>query len=173
MILVGFSKPKNHKFPIFSWLIRLIEWTPYSHSFIRWSSSWLERDVVYEASGTMVHFVVGHKFDKKAETLALYEIHCSDEARRKLIQKAMDRSAAPYGMKQVFGILLVKLMRLFGKDIKNPFSDGSATWICSEVVMDALIELGITFDVHIDNVTPKDLKKGLDSKLGDRVKKII
>lgn len=171
-IMVGFSRPKKHSFPIFSWLIRLIEWTPYSHCYIRWGSEWLERDVVYEASGTMVHFKEGKRFDDKVEVVHLFEIECSSDTRKKVIQKAMDFSGAPYGLKQVAGILLVKMARWIGCDLKNPFSDGNKTWVCSEIVAEILEELGVEFSVSKDNVTPRDLFEGLNSKLSAKITRI-
>jgi hypothetical protein len=167
-IIVGFSKPINRSWPfgyIFSWTIRLIEQTPYSHCFIRWHSAWLERDVVYEASGTIVGFKEGLFFDHKSKTLYEYEMACSDDVRKKIIQKAMDLSGRPYGVKQVFGILIVKIARKLGYDIKNPFSDGQATWVCSEIVAELLKELDMNINVHIDNVTPKDIQLFLEKEI--------
>ena len=165
-IVVGFSKPINRSWPfgyVFSWAIRIMENTEYSHAYIQWSSDWLERDIIYEASGSTVHFVVGHKFEKTAKTVFKYEIECSSEAKAKIIRKAMDYSNDPYGIKQVFGILIVRIARVFEKDIKNPFSDGNATWICSEIVMDLLEELGIDLSINQDNISPRDIQNFLEN----------
>lgn len=165
-LVIGFSKPKNKCFPIFSWAIRFIEQTPYSHVYVRWRSDKLERDLVYQASGTMVNFMEGSRFDNQAETTHKYELEISEYIKLKVVKKAVDNAGAPYGMKQVIGILLVKLARLMGKDIKNPFSDGKATWVCSEIVLDALKELGMEMKIHPDNVTPRDIKEYLSSLNG-------
>lgn len=164
-VTIGFSKPKGKKFPIFSWIIRLVDWTPYSHVYLRWDSKYLERTLVYEASGTTVHFVEGSRFDKRIEVVHQYPIEVTDAQKKKMVQKAVDFSNAPYGIKQVAGIGIVKLARLFGKDIKNPFSDGSATWVCSEIVNDVLKDLGMDVGVHRDNVTPKDIQKFLEARV--------
>lgn len=169
-ILVGFSKPKM-KFPILSWMIRLLENTKYSHVYIKWESDWLQRDIVYEASGMMVHFKEGTAFEEHAETVHLFDVECGLESKKKIIQKCMDYSGNPYGLKQLFGILIVKILRIFGKDIENPFADGNKTWVCSEIVSELLEELEITFPVNQDNITPKDIFNGL-SKI-ERVKKLI
>lgn len=160
-ISIGFSRPKGHKFPIFSWLVQLMEGTEYSHVYVRWHSQYLEKDLVYEASGTMVHFTEGSRFDRKAETLHVYELQIEEEQYKRLVQRAMDYCGAPYGLKQVFGIAWVKLARVFGKDIKNPFSDGKATWICSELVNDLLMDLGMCTGISADNVTPRDIQEYL------------
>ena len=164
-IIIGFSKPKNNKFPIFSWLIRLIEWTPYSHVYIQWHSDSLERDIIYQASGTMVNFMGSKRFNEHVETLFQYKIKCSSEAKKRVVQKAIDLAGAPYGVKQVFGITLVKLMRFFGKDIVNPFADGSKTWVCSELGMEIITDLGLSVPVQQENATPRDIKLALDSTL--------
>lgn len=164
VITVGFSRPRGKKFPIFSWIIRLVEWTRYSHLYIKWRSDYLDRDLVYEASGTGVHFIEGSRFNNKAETIHSYDILISDSTRKKIIQKAVDNAGAPYGIKQVFGILIVKAARLFGKDIVNPFADGSATWVCSEVLADMSEELGLDIGVHRDNITPRDIQEFLEAR---------
>ncbi len=165
-LTVGFSKPKNNKFPIFSWAIRLVDRTPYSHVYISWKSDSLERTLIYEASGSMVHFLSGERFNKKAKVLYEYEFEISNELRKKLLQKAVDYAGASYGIKQIFGIVLVKIFRALGRDIKNPFSDGKATWVCSELVSDLLKEIGMDIGIHQDNVTPKDIQQYLEKIYG-------
>lgn len=162
-LYIGFSKPKNNKFPIFSWAIRLVENTPYSHVYIKWHSDYLERDIIYQASGSSVNFMEGSYFNNKAETLYEYEINIPNKSSKIAKQKAMDYSNRPYGIKQIFGILIVKIAKLFNKEIKNPFSDGKATWVCSEIVANILIELGYNINISLDNVTPKDIYNFLES----------
>lgn len=169
---IGFSRPRS-KFLIISWLIRAVERTNYSHVYIRWKSDWLDRDIVYEASGTMVHFLEGKRFDKKAECVHLFKVDCSDEARKKIIQFAMDNAGASYGIKQLLGIGIVKLMRIFGKDIKNPFSDGKSTWVCSELAGEALKELGHKIPICRDNLTPKDIFTILNENVPNKVSRLI
>lgn len=162
---IGFSKPINRTWPfgyLFSWSIRAVENTEYSHVFISWKSDNLDRELVYEASGTSVHFVGKERFLKKAKIVHSYEIHITEEARKKVIQKAIDYAEAPYGIKQVVGILIVKMARLLGRQIKNPLSDGTATWVCSELIADFFEELDLALEVDKENATPKDIKLALD-----------
>jgi hypothetical protein len=156
-IIVGFSKPsKNIKFPIVSWAIRLIERTPYSHVYIRWYSDSLERDIVYQASGTMVNFVGMNVFSEHAEPVHEFEIECSKETIKKTKQFAIDKAGYPYGVKQIVGILFVKIASLFGKKIKNPFADGGRTYVCSELVAEILKEkFGIKIEEDLDAAGPK------------------
>lgn len=156
-LYIGFSKPRNKKFPIISWLIRLFENTPYSHVYIRWNSDYLERSIIYQASGSSVNFEEGRNFIKKNEILTEFELLVSEDIEKNIKQKAMDLCNISYGIKQISGLLLVKLFKLFNKNIQNPFSDGSATYVCSELVADLLIVTDFESDKSLDNITPKDI----------------
>lgn len=160
-LYIGFSKPK--KFKLFSWLIRIVENTNFSHVYIMFYSSKYERWLIYQASGSMVNFIEAKRFFNKNEIIKTFLVVCSEDSRTKAITKAIDYCSAPYGIKQIFGILCVKIARLFNKDIKNPFSDGEATWVCSEIVTSMLKELGMDVGIKLDNVTPKDVYKFLES----------
>lgn len=172
MLQVGFSKPKR-RCPVLSWAIRLVEKTDYSHVFIRWKSDWLEREIVYEAAGAMVSFKEGKRFNKKSEIVHLYEIECSDASRKRVIQFAMDNSGAPYGVKQLLGLGWVRLMRAFNKDVRNPFSDGKATWVCSELVSEVLRELDYNIPIQSDNISPKDIFDILQNNYKNKITKLV
>lgn len=162
-LIIGFSKPSNSKFPIFSYLIRLLQGTEYSHVFIAWKSDSLQRTLVYQASGLSVNFTSFENFKKKVKIIHTYTLSIPSELDIKIKQKAIDNSNKPYGIKQVLGLGIVALFDMFGRDISNPFSDGRATYVCSELVADLLIEFGITLTKSLDNITPKDLKIMLDN----------
>ena len=49
-LFIGFSKPKNHPCPVYSYAIRAFENTPYSHVYIRWYSKYANTWVCFEAS---------------------------------------------------------------------------------------------------------------------------
>ena len=73
-IKIGFSQPINNKFPIFSWGIRLLEGTDYSHVYAAWYSRGAGVNVFYEASGSSVHFTCEEVANNKFQTIHLYEI---------------------------------------------------------------------------------------------------
>ena len=60
-IYIEFTKPKKI-LPIYSWLIRAIEGTEYSHVRIRWKSS-SGVELVYEAGGRSVRLIGSEAVD--------------------------------------------------------------------------------------------------------------
>lgn len=157
-IIIGFSKPKNKKFPIFSLLIRLFEGTKYSHVYTRWYSSGADVDVCYHASGTQVNFVSKRIFDSHVYPVEEYELQISRETYKKLLHFCMYNAGVHYGLKQLFGIPYVKFMSLFNKSVKNPFSDGAKTQVCSEVVGHILEDvIGVEVNEDLDIAGPKKI----------------
>lgn len=166
-IKIVFTRPdKSYQpFPIFSWLIRLVEWTKYSHVAIIFKSNSLDRELVYQASGLKVHFIGGKMFRNQVEILHSYDINISDKQYKKTLQSSVDKIQKPYGIKQMFGYLWVILARKFGKSVNNPFKDGDYSYVCSELVAEAIPLLNKQFKGRLDSVTPKDLKEYLESSL--------
>jgi len=157
-VIIGFSKPKGVFFPIFSWVIRLFERTEYSHVYVRWHSKGAGVDVCYEASGNEVKFICKNVFDARIIPIKEYEIEITNEQYRKLLHFCMSNAGQHYGVKQVFGILLVKLFRLK----KNPFSDGRASWVCSELAGQILKDvLDKDTGLDLDIAGPKAIDKFL------------
>lgn len=128
-ITIGFSKPKNKVFPIFSLLIRLVERTEFSHVFVKMDSASLGTTLIYQASGTQVNFMGLKQFEDAAHIHSEFEFEVSDETYREFLRWAVREAGTPYGLKPVLGILAVKWFNLG----RNPFSDGSKTWFCSEL----------------------------------------
>lgn len=127
---VGFSKPRGW-FKPFSWAIRLIEGTPYSHVYFRMYSENLDVDLIYQASGTQVNFVGLQHFEDHAICLAEFEVPDIDQADyRTFMREAIKSAGADYSKKQPLGILLIRVFNLR----KNPFKNGKAAWVCSELV---------------------------------------
>lgn len=164
-MVIGFSKPKNHPFPIISWLIRLFEGgTKYSHVYVRWYSLGAQVDVCYEASGNQVHFLGKKVFDKKVEPIYEYELKINRDAYKKLLKFCMTNAGVNYGAKQIIGIAWQRINKLFGREVKNPFADGTNSWICSELVASILIDvvgLELSDDIshQLDSASPKDIRK--------------
>lgn len=127
-IQIGFSRPKK-VFPIFSWAIRLVEWTSYSHVYVKSFSSIADEFLVYQASGTQVNFMGFCYFSRVAHVVKEFEFEISEEAHKAYLKWAIRMSGAPYGLKAVLGILLVRCFNLK----RNPLSDGEKTWFCSEL----------------------------------------
>lgn len=156
-IIIGFSRPKSG-FQPFSWLIRGVQRTPYSHTYIKYYNSFADRWTIYQASGTKVNYIGDARFSDIEMICAEFEIEVTTATKKKTIQYAIDRMGTPYGVKQILGIGAVLTARTFGKKIKNPFADGNATMVCSELVTDILQEIlqqGDTLDP--DTAMPVDV----------------
>ena len=167
-IYIGFSKPKDHKLPILSWLIRAFEgFIGYSHSYIRWYSSKIGLNLCYHASGTQVHFLGSKLFDKKINIVHEYRTYISEEAYTELLRFCIKNAGVKYGVKQLLGIVWVRVNKLLGKRVKNPYADGDKSRICTEVVghiiRDVLHhELSEDLDKYLESAGLKELKKLLD-----------
>jgi len=127
-IILGFSKPKTF-LPLFSWAIRAVEMTPYSHVFVKISSESLNTTLIYQASGTQVNFMGVKHFKDAAHIFEEFEFEVSDENYKQFLVWAVQEAGAPYGLKTVLGILVVKCFNLK----RNPCSDKNKTWFCSEL----------------------------------------
>lgn len=140
-IIVGFSRHPG--FAPLSWLICAVEGTPYSHAYIKIRSESLDRTLIYQATGIGVYFVGENHFNQVAIPIEEYVFEISDDARKRFLQKAIDKTGMPYGKLQILGIGIMRLAALFGKRISNPFKDGNAAYVCVELTDEALGELGL------------------------------
>lgn len=139
-IIIGFSRPKSG-FQPFSWLIRGVNRTPYSHTYIKYYNSFADRWTIYQASGTKVNYIGETRFNDVEVICGEFEIDITLDTKKKTVQYAIDMVGTPYGVKHIIGIGAVMIARLFGKKIKNPLYDGNATMVCSELVTDILTEI--------------------------------
>jgi hypothetical protein len=152
-LIIGFSRPKSWLVP-FSWIIRLVTWSPVSHAYVRYYDSYANTWVIFQASGLVINMVSQEMFLTKDEVYAEFEIPISEDMKQKIVQNSINKCGTPYGIWQIFGFAWILFMRLFGKSVKNPFYS-SSSYFCSELVGDILIEVG---DKNIDPsaMTPKD-----------------
>lgn len=158
-IYIGFSRAKS-PFALFSHLIRLIDnKSPFSHVFIQWESTSLNRTLLYEARGNGVNFTNYPQFLKTAVICDLVELEVTDAQKTQLIQFCIDNCRSNYGYGQVLGIGLLKLARKMGcKSLKNPFKSGN---ICSELAAQVLEIIGKKIDMDYNLVTPSDIYRFL------------
>lgn len=160
--IVGFSKPNRWK--PFAWLIQLVDRTEYDHVYIKWYSPSIDRWMVYQASGTAVNFEGTTHFLSHSIPIEEYQLQVSDNTKKSVIQYAVDNCGVPYGVKQVLGIGIVKVAKLIGKNIKNPFSDGSKTEVCAELVGRILEDcLGDKLNIDLDSADPTQINVAVQS----------
>ena len=162
-IIVGFSRPAKWFVP-FSWLIRLVDGTPYSHVYIRFYSDAYERWLVYQASGTRVNFIEWSRFEGQEIILDEFVIPVSTETKTDVIRFAIDNVGAPYGVLEVFGLAWVRFMMVFGKRVRNPFKDGESSFVCCELVSLILNEYDSQWrKLDTEGIFPSDVYKNLSS----------
>lgn len=154
-LTIGFSS-STKKFPIFCWLIKLMERTNFSHVYVK-NETRYNIDLIYQASGTQVNFMNTDIFHMKNKTIKEFEFKVSDEAFDKYMKFALNNCGRPYGVKQILGIAIMKILNL----PNNPFPNGVADYVCSELVAEVLCELGkFKYDrATFDRLTPKDIYK--------------
>lgn len=163
-LVIGFSKPANQFMPIFSWLIRLVMRTPYSHVYIKFYEANYDRMIIFQASGTKVNFIRFESFLEKEEVVREFYLDISDESFKKLVQDAIDTLGKPYSMLQILNSLIYVVCR------KNPFDNHIIGFDCSKLVQIFLKkELGFEMLKDEDVVTPKDIYKFLEDKYGKDV----
>lgn len=169
-IKIGFSKPKNHPFPLLSWIIRLVQWTPFSHVYLSWVTNH-GIEVVCEAGWSGVRLINKKYFDEDNETIKSFTFLITNGMYEKLMKFTTSILGTDYGYLQLVGIGLHRLFRLR----KNPFSDGKTSQVCSELVFYFLEEvLTLETGLEADTAGPReifnfltDLERGLIYGPGD------
>lgn len=151
------SKSKA-KFPIIGWLILLCERSNFSHASIRAESSSLNRGLNYQASGSAVNFMGDVLFNLEHEAVEQYEFMVSDEAKKALLQWAIDECGKPYGRLALVGLGIQRILKLAGIKVKNPFASGNSAYVCCKLVAAALQQLGYTSSQPLDDMDLLDTK---------------
>jgi hypothetical protein len=152
-IIVGFSRPKTWK--PFSWLIMTAYDIPYDHVYIKWHSDKLNRDIIYQASGTMVNFMSAQFFANNY-VIDEFQLPITPQNKLSMIQFAMDNAGLSYGIKECFGLAWVRICSLFGRTVNNPFKADGNTYVCSELVGYILDNFdGLNINSNIANIDPK------------------
>src|SRR5271166_1592644 len=98
-IIIGFSKPKAW-FEPFSWLIRLVTWSPISHAYIKYYNSYADRWEVFQASGLKVNFIGSIMFDSVENIYAEFTIPVQSTTKQGVVQGAVDKCGSSYGLGQ-------------------------------------------------------------------------
>ena len=155
-LIIGFSHAKGFK--PFSWAIQKVLGTSFSHTYIKFKSDKFDRVLIYQASDLAVNFMEERRMLDTHKVIAEFQLEISDEAYQKTIQFAIDQSGVPYGISQIFGILYVKALELFGRREKSPFANGSSNYVCSELVAQILKEIiGLEVTTDLDLIDPKEV----------------
>lgn len=145
-VRIGFSKPRG-SFNPFSWLIRLVCRTPYSHVYCSHLSEKYGSTLIYQASGVQVNFMSKQQFDKRAFVVSEFEFEITEERFSDYMKWAIEQSGAPYSFIKLFEIA-------FNINIRT---SSEPEWVCSVLAAKICKDY---LDDSINNIeykTPKDI----------------
>lgn len=133
MIQVIATRPKS-PLAFIGRLICFLEGVGYSHVSFFFEDTHLQRLIGYETAFGGADFISPHKFNKKNKTVKSWTIEVTEAELLDLYRYLWDIEGTRYGKAQIFGLLIKRVARMFGKKIRNPFSDGSTTQVCLETI---------------------------------------
>lgn len=163
-IIVGFSKPQNRPLPIFSWIIRAVDNTEYSHVYLKIKSESLDEMLLYEAANGYVNFRSLELWNQKNAVVAEFEVDITDEQLKILLKWCIKNSGKPYSVKQLVGIGWNYVRKAFNYPPKNIFKNEEDGMVCSEVLARILsVVYGIDTGIDFDLVDPRDIYEILSS----------
>lgn len=157
---VGFSR-SSLRFPVFSKLIQWYMGTDFSHTYIRFYSDTLNRNIIYESAGGGVKFVGSNEWKRRNHTVVEFSLPVKEEAYLDLMRQLIDYAGIEYGFWQNIGIVISDLFGLK----RNPISKGKN---CSELVSEVLASSGFELPKEPNLMTPKDVFNLLNSYCRDR-----
>lgn len=109
-ITFGFSKPKHWK--PFAEAIKLVDNNYFSHAYIKFHSDSLERDLIYQASGTKVNFIGLSRFLEENLVVAEYTFEVTEETYIKILQWCIDSCGLKYSLKIALGLAIYRSLGL-------------------------------------------------------------
>jgi len=137
MILsIGESHPKKWK--IGAAVIKAVEGTDHTHSFVSWRDEHLDIRKVAEARGGGGRIVINEQFRQENEIVRIFQYDITEDKLKEL-ETWIWKNMKPYGYKHNLGLGIMRLgnrlLQIFGsKEIaQNPFKDGLFSQICVEL----------------------------------------
>lgn len=168
IITIGFSRPK--KWQPFAWLIMKGYNIPYDHVYVKFHSDSYDRDLIYQASSTMINFMSPAIFLDRNIVVKEFDFAVTQNKKTEIIQYCIDNAGVPYGKKQALGLAWVRINDLCGNKIKNPFRDGRMSEVCCEAAAIILRDLmDIKIDIDLDTINPKELYELLCKITGETI----
>jgi uncharacterized protein YycO len=159
-IIIGLSA--SAEFSIFSWLIKKVLKTKYSHAYVRLHDELTNIDMVYQASGPYVNFQNMDDFVKSETIVREYPISVTEETYAKVMSFCEKKVGKPYALRNIFAIFIYHLT---GKKILKSDKD-ECKFICSELVAEILEICGILDKkVDLDYFTPLNVDETMGSLL--------
>jgi hypothetical protein len=156
-IIIGASRNNKIGSKAIQWWIGV----DYSHVYSKWYLSDQDREIVYQASHGMVHFISSNHFNEQNTIVEEFKIELTCDQFAKFSTKCIDLAGESYSR--------LELLQIFLSDISNGKfkTEDQPGYICSELMCELLTDLGYTFKKPKYLINPKDivecLKKGLQT----------
>lgn len=157
-IIFGFSRPKKWK--PFAAAIMAVDDINFDHGYTKFRSDRWEADFIYQSSGTRTNFMGGDYFRKLNTVIEEYVLQVPDEVEAKVGHLCVTREGAPYPVKSIIGIGVVKFFGLVGAKIKNPWPSEFRDCVGEQA---AILSggLGIYCPLDFNEMTPKEFRNWL------------
>lgn len=156
-IIIGFSKPK--KFSLHGFIIEKIDNSQFDHTYLRFNLDQIERNVVFQSIAVGVQLVSESEFEGLCTPVEEYQLQISEQQFLTMLQFCFDKAGKPYGLLDVVGLGISKILYKLGLKKKNPFFEGDATYFCSQLVAQCLDNIDPTdFQLDADDISPGDLR---------------
>ena len=151
-LIVGASRSEK----IGSKAIQMVMGVDYSHVYARWWLKSQEREIVYQASHGMVHYTSLEHFTRDNIIVREFVLDLTDEQFKKFSRKCIDLAGEKYSILTLFHIWLND-----ASGGKLQFGDQTG-YICSELMCELLMDLGVEFDKPKWMVKPSDIVLALE-----------
>lgn len=162
-IIIGFSRPIKPS--LFAKAIMWSDKTNYDHAYIRWNWPDAGRDVIFQASSLAVNYESNSTFADHAIPVEEYELQVDDATYSKLMQFCIDNSNKPYGILEILGFVYVKVLKMIGLKVNNPFPSDGSSFVCSQLAATCLQIAGeLQIDQNTANIDPLDLNNMIKAK---------
>ena len=166
IILLG-SRPKNHPFPLVSWLIRLVEWSNISHVGLYFP----EYGSVFHAHFTSYEWKRIEDYRCEHNILETCPIDIPDEVGKNVIGYISNLTeTTSYKnddyFKLLFGSLIPLVTRKLTNDkvtLSNLFNKKTNSMVCSVLAMNILDIIGSPYDSGINRRIPMNTRTTTDA----------
>lgn len=167
-IKIGFSK-STKKSAILSDLIRFVEGVDFSHVYISFTASKIDRCLIYHADSKGVAFLSKTNFLKTNKIIDEFEIEVSEFVYHNVLRRCVDLAGSSYNFKHLFCLGLRRLLGMIGINVRRIFNTNYSRFICSVLVADvvfartgALKKHNISKNTHYRDLSPREIYEMLN-----------
>ena len=153
---IGLSTPINSN--ILADFIKYQQGIDFSHVYLSFYDTEVNRWVIYHATLRGVHFLSEEDFKRNNTIIKEYNFNITETQKIDLKNWAIDNLDKKYSIKQLLYIYIYEDL-----NVKLDFLKSDDYWICCEAAARALTQLNIIKDVEYDLVDLKYTKNILDN----------